>query len=221
MLSFLSVYQPRVSCWYETIWFCWLFSVYISAPCQLLVWNYLTLLSTFPLCIFAVCMKLFDFVDFSLCIYQPRVSCCQLLVWNYFILLSFLSIYQPCVSCWWLSYFEVICFATKKFYVIFVKVKKNKYLIYCFNIQQETCTGQIYSILFVRIPSRWRCYTFWDLFIQIYVNSTTQCTDKLFYLPSFKLYKTHYFYKRNQSELSSCRYSIMTLFLLIRYPWYP
>jgi len=109
LLSSLCVYQPDVSCWFETIWLCWLFSVYInpvsaiglklfdcwvfpvrryispvsavglklfdcvefsqciSAPCQLLAWNYLTLLS-----------------DFSLC----RSTPCQLLVWNYSTLLS-------------------------------------------------------------------------------------------------------------------------------------
>jgi hypothetical protein len=144
LLSFLIVYQPHVSCWYETILFCWVFSVCISP-------------------VSAIGMKLFDFAEF-LCVYQPRVSCWYETIWFYFSslcvyqpdvscwfeiiwlcwlflcvyqlrvgcwfetiwLLSFLSIYQPCVSCWWLSYFQVICFATKKFYVIFVKVKKKK-----------------------------------------------------------------------------------------------
>ena len=98
------VYFVYISCWYETIWFCWLFSVYISAPCQLLVWNYLTVLSflsvyqprvscwfkTIWLCwvfsvyinpVSVVGMKLFDFVDFSPCIYQPRVSCWYETIW--------------------------------------------------------------------------------------------------------------------------------------------
>ena len=57
------------------------FSHCLSAPCQLLVWNYLTLLS-----------------GFSLCISTRR---CQLLVWNYLILLSSLCVYQPGVSCWY------------------------------------------------------------------------------------------------------------------------
>ena len=125
MLSFLSIYQLRVSCWFKTIWLCWVFSVYInpvsavglklfdfvefsqciSTPCQLLVWNYLILLTFLRVYISpvsAVGMKLFDFVeyvyfvyisclyettfvfdfvDFSLCIYQPRVSCWFETIW--------------------------------------------------------------------------------------------------------------------------------------------
>jgi hypothetical protein len=102
----------------KTIWFCWLFSVYISlvsvvglklfdcvelsrcisAPCQLFALSYLILLqfSVYISPMSAVGLKLFDCVDFSLCISAP----CQLLVWNYLTLLSFLSIYQPRVSCW-------------------------------------------------------------------------------------------------------------------------
>ena len=115
LLSFLIVYQPHVSCWYEAIWFCWVFSLCISP-------------------VSAIGMKLFDFAEF-LCVYQPRVSCwyetiwlcwvsflcvyllfvwklfdfvdfslcisasCQLLVWNYLTVLNYRGVYQLRVSC--------------------------------------------------------------------------------------------------------------------------
>jgi hypothetical protein len=126
LLSFLSVYQPCVSYWHETIWFCWI-SLCLSATCQLLVWNYLTLLSKFPLCIFAVCMKtiwfcwlfsvyislvsvvglkLFDCVELSRCISAP----CQLFALSYLILLQFsLCISARCQLLVW-NYLTVLTF---------------------------------------------------------------------------------------------------------------
>ena len=120
------MYQPCVSYWHETIWFCWI-SLCLSATCQLLVWNYLTLLSKFPLCIFAVCMKtiwfcwlfsmyislvsvvglkLFDCVELSRCISAP----CQLFALNYLILLQFsLCISARCQLLVW-NYLTVLTF---------------------------------------------------------------------------------------------------------------
>ena len=98
LLTFLCVYQPRVSCWFETIWLCWIIAVYISsvsAVCIKLL-DFTSVLSVYISPMSAVGLKLFDCVDFSLCISAP----CQLLVWNFLTLLSFLSIYQPRVSCW-------------------------------------------------------------------------------------------------------------------------
>ena len=126
LLSFLSVYQPCVSYWHETIWFCWI-SLCLSATCQLLVWNYLTLLSKFPLCIFAVCMKtiwfcwlfsvyislvsvvglkLFDCVELSRCISAP----CQLFALSYLILLQF-SVYISPMSAVGLKLFDCVDFS--------------------------------------------------------------------------------------------------------------
>ena len=78
---------------YSTLLLGWEFSHSILTPCQLLVWNYLILLKSLCVCQPGVSCwyTIFDFVEFSHSISDP----CQLLVWNYLTLLSEFSL---CVS---------------------------------------------------------------------------------------------------------------------------